>query len=97
MLVYLIVSLYRYLKNQESYRLGNNTDLVPDLLDGKIKSREKVDNKIRGKGIPQIAVNSNSQYFARAYIISNDVKINLKIRQQKLSNTTFLVLCCFGN
>lgn len=58
--------------------LENNTDLVPDLLDGKIKSREKVDNKIRGKGIPQIAVNSNSQYFARAYIISNDVKINLK-------------------
>ena len=56
----------------------DNTDLVPDLLDGKIKSREKVDNKIRGKGIPQIAVNSNSQYFARAYIISNDVKINLK-------------------
>ena len=58
--------------------LENNTDLVPDLLDGKIKSREKVDNKIRGKGIPQIAINSNSQYFTRAYIISNDVKINLK-------------------
>lgn len=58
--------------------LEHNTDLVSDLLDGKIKSREKIDNKIRGKGIPQIAANSNSQHFTRAYIISNDVKINLK-------------------
>lgn len=58
--------------------LKHNKDLVQDLLDGKIKSREKVDNNIRGKGIPQIAANSNSDYFSRAYIISNDVKINLK-------------------
>ncbi len=65
-------------KIKKAIGLEHNTDFVQDLLDGKIKSREQVDNKIRGKGIPQIAVNSNSQYFARAYIISNDVKINLK-------------------
>lgn len=70
------VQIFKRIK--KSVGLGHNTDLVSDLLDGKIKSREKIDNKIRGKGIPQIAMNSNSRHFLRAYIISNDVKINLK-------------------
>lgn len=59
---------------------AHNVDLVEDLLNGKIKSREKVDNELRGKGIPQIAYNSQAELFRRAYIITNDVKINLKTR-----------------
>ena len=69
--------------------LKHNKDLVQDLLDGKIKSREKIDNNIRGKGIPQIAANSSSQYFSRAYIISNDVKINLKDKTAEVLEYNF--------
>ncbi len=71
------------------FGLSHNKDLVNDLLDGKIKSREKIDNKIRGKGIPQIANNSSSSNFARAYIISNDVKINLKEKTAEALNWNF--------
>lgn len=74
------IPVQRFKKIKKAIGLEHNKDLVEDLLNGKIKSREKVDNKIRGKGIPQIAVNSTSQCFVRAYIISNDVKINLKDR-----------------
>lgn len=56
----------------------SNKDLALDLLDGKIKSSEKIDNNMRGRGIPQIASNSTKQHFLRAYIISNNVKIDLK-------------------
>ena len=41
--------LYNYVT---FFGIVKNKDLVKDLLDGKIKSREKVDNNIRGKGIP---------------------------------------------
>ena len=51
------------------------------MLEGKIKSREKIDQDIRGKGIPQIARNSDSEKIGRAYIISNDVKIDLKSKK----------------
>lgn len=67
--------------------LVRNVDLVSDLLEGKIKSREVTDNTMRGKGIPQIADNSLKDTFKRAYIISNDVKIDLKNRDAtRLSN-----------
>ena len=68
---------------------SHNIDLVKDLLDGKIKSREKMDNKIRGKGIPQIANNSQNNIFARAIIISNNVKINLKTKQSQKITSSF--------
>lgn len=70
----------RYKRFKNIVGLLHNADLVPDLLDGKIKSSEKVDRNIRGKGIPQIARNSEDSRFGRAYIISNNVKINLKNR-----------------
>lgn len=67
--------------------LEHNADLVGDLLSGRIKSREKVDNNIRGKGIPQIAKNSSNNNISKAYIVSNDVKIDLKTGgAEKLSN-----------
>lgn len=69
------VNLYK--KAVKNIGLTHNVDLVPDLLDGKIKSREKIDNNIRGKGIPQIARNSQQGIFGKSYIISNDVKIDL--------------------
>ena len=79
------VSIYKTLTRKVG--LSHNADLVNDLLDGKIKSRKKEDNRIRGKGIPQIANNSQKSVFDRAYIISNDVKIDLKTRNsEKLSN-----------
>lgn len=65
----------------------HNADLVPDLLAGKIGTREKKDKSIRGKGIPQIARNSESEKIGRAYIISNDVKIDLKTKHaERLEN-----------
>jgi hypothetical protein len=79
------VNLYKNLTRKIG--LSHNADLVDDLLDGKIKSRKKEDNRIRGKGIPQIANNSQKKVFKKAYIISNDVKIDLKTRKsEKLDN-----------
>ena len=79
------VSIYKNLTRRIG--LSHNADLVGDLLDGKIKSRKKEDNRIRGKGIPQIAKNSLKSVFEKAYIISNDVKIDLKSRNsEKLDN-----------
>lgn len=69
--------------------LINNVDLVEDLLNGKIKSSIKMDNNIRGKGIPQIAKNSKDSIFKRAFIISNDVKIDLKTHQASKLNVNF--------
>ena len=69
------------------FGFSHNADLVNDLLEGKIKSSKREDNDIRGKGIPQIANNSQKDIFKRAFIISNDVKIDLKSRRtEKLSN-----------
>ncbi len=79
----------RYKKLTNLIGISHNVDLVQDLLDGKIKSREKIDNRIRGKGIPQIARNSQKEVFGRAYIISNDVKINLKTRGSEKLNHNF--------
>lgn len=65
----------------------HNADLVEDLLSGRIKSREIIDNEIRGKGIPQMAENSRNNNISKAYIVSNDVKINLKTwSAEKLSD-----------
>lgn len=68
----------KFKRFKKTLGFSHNVDIVPDLLDGKIKSREEVDNDMRGKGIPQIASNSKNTLFKRAFIISNDVKINLK-------------------
>lgn len=55
-----------------------NTRIAEDLLAGRIKSRAEVDAEIRGKGIPQIVENAKDACFGEFYIISNDVKMNLK-------------------
>lgn len=57
---------------------NGNVYLVDDLLSGKIGSRLSIDREIRGKGIPQIASDSKSNFFKNFYIIANDVKIDLK-------------------
>lgn len=86
------VALYK--KVAMLLNFSHNADLVKDLLEGRIKSREKIDQNIRGKGIPQIARNSESDKICRAYIISNDVKIDLKTKSaERLENNfngTFL-------
>ena len=80
------IPVQKFKKLTKLLNITNNVDLVQDLLNGKIKSSIKADNEIRGKGIPQIALNSLEPIFKRAFIISNDVKIDLKTQQaEKLS------------
>lgn len=79
----------KYKKMKKAIGFSHNADLVSDLLNGKIKSREKIDNKIRGKGIPQIAYNSSFDYFFKAFIISNDVKIDLKTKKAERIKENF--------
>lgn len=72
-----------------------NINLVEDLLSGKIQSRvDDIDQEIRGKGIPQIVEHSALRQFKSFYIITNDVKIDLKTRgKEQLKyklNGTFL-------
>ncbi len=74
--------------------LSSNLELVDDLLAGKIKSREVKDNEIRGKGIPEIVEYAKNDHFAEFYLISNDVKIDLKTGkkeklQHRLNGTLF--------
>ena len=85
----------RYKKLTNWIGISHNVDLVQDLLDGKIKSREIIDNDLRGKGIPQIARNSQQDVFGRAYIISNDVKINLKTRDAEKLKSNFQGTCLY--
>lgn len=65
----------QFLKGTVAYK---NIKIVNDLLSGKIQSRVDMDNEIRGKGIPQIVEHSKHNTFKEFYIITNDVKINLK-------------------
>lgn len=68
-----------YLKKKaEQLGVYHNVKYVPDLLNGKIQSRIDKDNEIRGKGIPQIVDNAQLDCFKRFYIISNNVKIDVK-------------------
>lgn len=75
------IPVQNFKKLTKFLKITGNIDLVQDLLNGKIKSSIKTDNDIRGKGIPQIALNSQESIFQRAIIISNDVKIDLKTQQ----------------
>ena len=81
------VALYK--KVTKLLHISHNADLAKDLLEGKIKSREKIDQNIRGKGIPQIASNCSSDSIGRAYIISNDVKIDLKTKIAERLHSNF--------
>lgn len=81
--------IQNYLKNLvKGTVLYKNINLVDDLLSGRIQSRVSgVDKEIRGKGIPQIVDHAKSQNFGEFYIISNDVKINLKTKgREQLKN-----------
>lgn len=80
----------KYKRFKRYIGIDHNIDIVPDLLAGKIKSREEVDNDIRGKGIPQIAENSQNSNFTRAFIISNNVKIDLKTKTAEKLSENFL-------
>lgn len=62
----------------QSTGFRSHTDIVPALLAGTIHSRVSEDNDIRGKGIPEIVSYAKSDNFSEFYIISNDVKINVK-------------------
>lgn len=71
--------LQNYLKGFfKGSALYKNINLVDDLLAGKIQSRIDKDKEIRGKGIPQIVDHAKLDKFRSFYIITNDVKIDLK-------------------
>lgn len=69
--------------------LYSNLNLVDKLLSGELQSRIDKDREIRGKGIPQIVDSASSVHFQRFYIISNDVKIDLKTRKAELLKNNF--------
>jgi len=66
------------LKSAKAIGVLPNNHFVQDLLDGNIQSRIEKDNEIRGKGIPQIVSHAKYDQFKEFYIITNDVKINVK-------------------
>lgn len=66
-----------------------NSVYVNDLLTGKIQSRINEDNELRGKGIPQIVQNASLECFSRFYIISNDLKIDIKTKTHETLNYNF--------
>lgn len=61
--------------------MKDNISYVQDLLEGRIQSRVDEDNEIRGKGIPEIVTHSTLPEFSKFYIISNDVRINVKSKE----------------
>jgi len=68
-----------YLKRLgKNIKLVDNGSLVKDLLEGNIQSRIEHDREIRGKGIPQIIKYASLECFDDFYLITNDVKIDLK-------------------
>lgn len=79
-----------YLKNLlKGTVVYKNIKIVDDLLSGKIQSRVDEDNEIRGKGIPQIVEHSKHKTFKEFYIITNDVKINLKTFEKEQLDYNF--------
>jgi hypothetical protein len=67
--------------------LTSNTDLVEPLFKGKIKSR--TGKPERGKGIPQVYDSSKNKAFKEFYLISNDVKVDMKNMNIKKLNNNF--------
>lgn len=78
--------LKQFLKGTIAYK---NIKIVDELLSGKIQSRVDEDNEIRGKGIPQIVEYSKTRTFKEFYIITNDVKINLKTSDREQLDYNF--------
>jgi len=76
----------KILKGTVAYK---NIKIVDDLLSGQIQSRVDEDNEIRGKGIPQIVEYSKLRTFKEFYIITNDVKINLKTAEREQLDYNF--------
>jgi len=69
------------------FGLYDNTELIPDLFAGKIKSR--TDKPERGKGIPQIFDCAQDSLFSTFVMISNDAYANLKTHEYRKMSTDF--------
>jgi len=69
--------------------LYKNINFVDDLLSGQIQSRIEEDREIRGKGIPQIVEYSKRSTFKEFYIITNDVKIDIKTSKKEQLDDSF--------
>lgn len=79
---------FKAYKKQISYYLGN-TILIKPFLEGKIVSSRKNDHEISGKGVRQIMQCSQMQEIVKFYIISNDLKIDVKNQDGIKLSTNF--------
>jgi hypothetical protein len=83
-----------YVRNFLKESFHSNLDMVDKLLNGQIETRMIKDRAIRGKGIPEIVGYAKMPEFKVFYIITNDVKIDVKaMKAKQLSyglNGTFL-------
>lgn len=77
----MIVKNY-FLKLGKDIKLIKNINFVDQLLNGEIQSRIDVDNEIRGKGIPQILEYAKLDHFTKFYLITNDIKVDLKTKER---------------
>lgn len=67
--------------------ISGNADLVKPLFEGKIKSRTA--RPERGKGIPQVFMESQNKHFKVFYLVSNDIKVNMKTMEITKLNNNF--------
>jgi len=65
----------------------DNTDIMKDIIDGKVQSR--TGKKERGKGLPLVYKHAQNSYFDVFYIVSNDVLIDLKSRSSRRLRSDF--------
>lgn len=81
-----VVQIYARILNLITF---SNDRLVDDLLEGKIHSRIEKDKELRGKGIPQIVKHAKHPHFKVFYIITNNVKIDLKTGGRETLHNNF--------
>lgn len=72
------IPVRQFFNLKRSIGIDSNLSLVPDLLSGKIGSRKEEDKEIRGKGIPEMIKHAQNKEIDNFYIITNNIKINMK-------------------
>ncbi len=78
-----------------SHIYKGNQHLVEPFLNGDIISSRKLDNEISGKGVKQIVNCATIPEFKTLYIITNDLKINVKTKKSELLDENFNGTCIY--
>lgn len=87
-------SFVNYRKTLSNF-VGGNKSLVKPFLDGKIVSSRKVDHQLSGKGIKQMLSCAKQPEFKKFYIITNDIKIDVKTGNSEVLGTNFSGTCIY--